>query len=272
MSNKKIIWDYLYSKIGNAYGTAGLMGNLYAESGLNPQNLENGYERKIKYTDATYTQAVDNGLYDDFVHDKCGYGLAQWTYYTRKQRLLNFAKSKGKSIGNLEMQLEFLINELKNYYPGVFADLKNAQTVKYASKVVLTQYENPADQSARAQNTRKQYGENFYKEFNSQDNKPKINNTYTVKKGDTLSAIAKRYNTTVSHLAALNNITNVNLIYPGEVLKISGSGETFYTVKKGDTLSGIAKRYNTTIYRLATDNNIKYVDKIYPGQRLVIHV
>lgn len=272
MSNKKIIWDYLYSKIGNAYGTAGLMGNLYAESGLNPQNLEDGYERKIKYTDATYTQAVDNGLYDDFVHDKCGYGLAQWTYYTRKQRLLNFAKEKGKSIGNLQMQLEFLVKELKDYYPGVWADLKNAQTVKYASKIVLTQYENPADQSARVQNTRTQYGKNFYREFSGQDDKPKINNTYTVKKGDTLSDIAKRYNTTVQRLADLNNISNVNLIYPGEVLKFNGSGQTYYTVRSGDTLSAIAKRYNTTVYKIAKDNNIKYVDKIYPGQRLVINV
>lgn len=272
MSNNKIIWDYLYSKIGNAYGTAGLMGNLYAESGLNPMNLENGYERKIKYNDQSYTAAVDNGIYTDFVHDKCGYGLAQWTYYTRKQRLLNFAKAKGKSIGNLEMQLEFIIKELKDYYPGVLTDLKKAQTVKYASKIVLTQYENPADQSARAQNTRKQYGEKFYKEFNGQDNKPTINNTYTVKKGDTLSAIAKRYNTTVQRLADLNNISNVNLIYPGEVLKLNGNGQTYYTVRSGDTLSGIAKRYNTTVYKLATDNKIKYVDKIYPGQRLVINV
>ena len=47
--------------------------------------------------------------------------------------------------------------------------------------------------------------------------------TYTVKKGDTLSAIAKKYNTTVSALAKLNNIPNVNLIYVGQVLKLSGT-------------------------------------------------
>ena len=46
--------------------------------------------------------------------------------------------------------------------------------------------------------------------------------TYTVKKGDTLSAIAKNYNTTVNNLAKLNNIKNVNLIYVGQVLIISG--------------------------------------------------
>ena len=44
--------------------------------------------------------------------------------------------------------------------------------------------------------------------------------TYKVVKGDTLSGIAKRYNTTVSYLAKLNNIANVNLIYVGQVLKI----------------------------------------------------
>lgn len=270
--DNKFIWDYLYSKIGNEYGTAALMGNLYAESGLNPKNLEDGYERKIKYNDQSYTTAVDKGLYTDFVHDKCGYGLAQWTYYTRKQRLLNFAKSKGKSIGNLEMQLEFVINELKTYYPGVLADLKKAPNINYASRIVLSEYENPADQGIKAQETRANYGEQFYKEFSGKDDKPKINNTYTVKKGDTLSAIAERYNTTVSRLAELNNITNVNLIYPGEILKISPGGLTYYTVQYGDTLGAIAKRYHTSVYKIATDNNIKYVDKIFPGQKIKINV
>ena len=45
--NEKAIWDYLYGKIGNAYGVAGLMGNLYAESALIPNNLQNTYEKKL---------------------------------------------------------------------------------------------------------------------------------------------------------------------------------------------------------------------------------
>ena len=53
------------------------MGNLYAESGLVPANLQNTYEKKLGYTDATYTAAVDSGAYTSFAKDGAGYGLAQ---------------------------------------------------------------------------------------------------------------------------------------------------------------------------------------------------
>lgn len=52
------------------------MGNLFAESGLNPKNLQNSYEKKLGYNDVTYTQAVDDGTYNNFVKDSAGYGLA----------------------------------------------------------------------------------------------------------------------------------------------------------------------------------------------------
>ena len=65
------------SKIGNPYGVAGLMGNLYAESGLRSNNLQNTFEKKFGMTDEQYTAAVDNGTYTNFVKDSAGYGLAQ---------------------------------------------------------------------------------------------------------------------------------------------------------------------------------------------------
>lgn len=63
MANDERIWQFLKSYGLNDYGVAGLMGNLYAESGLNPQNLQNTYEKKLGYSDASYTAAVDNGFY-----------------------------------------------------------------------------------------------------------------------------------------------------------------------------------------------------------------
>lgn len=65
------------SKIGNAYGVAGLMGNLYAESGLRSNNLQNSFEKKLNMSDEAYTRAVDNGTYTNFINDSAGYGLAQ---------------------------------------------------------------------------------------------------------------------------------------------------------------------------------------------------
>ena len=115
-ADPKVIWDYFKAKGLNDYGIAGLMGNLYAESGLKAINLQNTYEKKLGYTDAEYTAAVDQGIYTNFVKDSAGYGLAQWTYWSRKQNLLNYANSVNKSIGDLNMQLDFLYKELNDGY------------------------------------------------------------------------------------------------------------------------------------------------------------
>ena len=61
-TNEEKIWNYLCDKIGNEYGAAGCMGNIFCESGLSPTNLENTYEKKLGYSDSEYVTAVDNGL------------------------------------------------------------------------------------------------------------------------------------------------------------------------------------------------------------------
>lgn len=161
---EKTIWDFLTGKGLNAYATAGLMGNLYAESGLNSCNLQNSYNNKLGMDDAAYTLAVDAGTYDNFINDKAGYGLAQWTYYTRKQALLLYAHKTGVSIGNMEMQLGFLWDELQGY-KAVMSELRAATSVRAASDVVLLGYERPADQSGAAQKRRAGYGQIFYDRY-----------------------------------------------------------------------------------------------------------
>lgn len=96
--------------------------------------------------------------------------------------------------------------------------------------------------------------------------------TYTVKSGDTLSGIAAKYGTTYQHLADINGISNPNVIYAGQVLKIDGAATAAktYTVKSGDTLSGIAAKYGTTYQHLAQINGIGNPDLIHPGQVLKI--
>lgn len=152
MSNAKKIWNYL---VNNACftkaGAAGLMGNLIAESGLQPNKLENIYKQKYGTADESYTAAVDNGAISEqiFMHPapnkQYGYGLAQWTSPDRKQRLYRFAKKKGVSIGDLEMQLEFMVNELHDYYQHVWVLLTSTDDVKLASDTVLKYYEAPAN-------------------------------------------------------------------------------------------------------------------------------
>ena len=148
MDNAKKIWDKLISAGFTPAGAAGLMGNLQAESGLNPQNLQNSFEKKLGLSDASYTAAVDCGAYGSFVTDGAGYGLAQWTYSSRKADLHKFAKDAGKSIGDLDMQVDFLLQELKASFPAVWDKLRTTDSVREASDCVLLQFERPADQSA----------------------------------------------------------------------------------------------------------------------------
>lgn len=94
---------------------------------------------------------------------------------------------------------------------------------------------------------------------------------YTVRSGDTLYAIARRYNTTIEAIVELNNIANPNLIYTGEVLRIPVEGDyTSYTVVSGDTLSAIARRYGTTVSAIVEANNIANPNRIYIGEVLRI--
>lgn len=93
--------------------------------------------------------------------------------------------------------------------------------------------------------------------------------TYTVKRGDTLGSIAKRYGTTWQALQKLNGLKNANLIYPGQKLKVKGAAaKQYYTVRRGDTLSGIAARYGTTWQNLQRLNGIKNPNIISVGQKV----
>lgn len=158
----KVMWDFYQAKGLNDYGIAGLMGNLYCESGLNPYNLQGTYETKLGMSDAQYTAAVDAGTYTNFVKDSAGYGLAQWTHWSLKQDMLDYHKKAGKSIGDGETQMEFLAYQLEKDYKAVWTTLKSATSVLEASNAVLLKFERPADQSITAQNKRAAAGQKYY--------------------------------------------------------------------------------------------------------------
>lgn len=98
--------------------------------------------------------------------------------------------------------------------------------------------------------------------------------TYTVRWGDTLSAIAQKHRTTVAALVELNHIKNPNLILVGQRLRIpvGADGQAVYVVVRGDTLSGIAQRYNTTVAALVELNHIANPNLILVGQVLRLPV
>ena len=153
-----------------------------------------------------------------------------------------------------------LINLIRTY------NLTQLDSVAFSGKVV-TNKNNNGDNSS----------------YNSGSSSVSNTGYYTVQSGDTLSGIANRYSTTVNHLASLNDISNPNRIYVGQVLKLSANSTTAssthqvttnttsagsYTVKAGDSLSAIAARYGMSYETLARLNNIANPNRIYVGQVL----
>ena len=272
-ANSKIIWNFLASYGFSECGVAGLMGNLYAESGLNPINLENTGNAELGMTDEYYTSCVDNCTYSNFITDGCGYGLAQWTWHTRKRYLYEFVKSFGLSIGDLTGQLKYLVVELKNHYPTVYNTLVTTNSIKEASNIVLTEFECPADMSDKVKNLRASYAQEYYNAYATKEPIPENKYiTYTVQDGDTLWGIAAAYKISVNDLLVVNNasITNPDVIEPGQVLNIP----TFTNVAIPNVQNNVVNNVvdtkvennvidttvNTTI---TTDSNITFPSSAY---------
>lgn len=96
-----------------------------------------------------------------------------------------------------------------------------------------------------------------------------VDEEHIVVPGETLSAIAKDYNTTLLELIEANELDNPDLIVVGEVLRIPGQN-VIHKVQPGDTLSTIAAKYGTTVAALAAANGIVDVDRIFAGSELTI--
>lgn len=110
------VWFALIGAGYSEYSAAGAMGNFKQESGFKSNNLQNSYESSLGMTDETYTTAVNNGTYKNFVHDSAGYGLAQWTFWSLKQGLYNYTKSKGVGIDDEDAQIGYLLKSIKERF------------------------------------------------------------------------------------------------------------------------------------------------------------
>lgn len=158
-------------------GACALIGNLEVESdGFYPNRVEYLCIKRLKengksYTDESYTDAVDSGKisYEDFLHPlpgkQYGYGYAQWTIPERKAGLYTMAKQKGVSIGNGDMQIEYLLKELEESFPSVLDVLKTTSSIREASDIVLEKFESPADCSEKVQIARAARGQQFYDDY-----------------------------------------------------------------------------------------------------------
>ena len=218
-----------------------------------------------------YVDKVNNGDYseDQFINDNIGFGLAQWTYPTRKKAL--YDKCKGK-IGNLKCQLEYLVDELKNNYSEVNDLLRSLNDVRECTIKVLTDFENPKRQDSSVIDYRTKLSNKFYYGLSE---KSKINSTSTPSTSQFLvigSTQIQQTERTISNEQIPT--TKPEQTSTPEQTKINEPETTLpvktYIVQQGDTLSEIAQKFNTSVNDLLKFNNIANENKIDINQVIKI--
>ena len=162
-SNEQQIWDLLMAGIGNPYGVAAIMGNLRAESSLNPLNLT-GRNAKQWTNGRQYADEVNGGMYDrySFSHDNIAFGLVQWLYWSRKQALYDFAN--GQDIGSIDVQIGYLLEELPKYKT-VWQGVCSATNVSDASDLVMLKYEKPGTITEVAKQKRRDFAAAYFDRY-----------------------------------------------------------------------------------------------------------
>lgn len=134
------IYDKLRAAGLSHEGACGLMGNLKAESSMVSNIAQRGM---TSLSDQAYTAKFDSNP-DSCLRDGVGYGLAQWTYPSRKQALWNFCRARGKSVGDEDAQTDFILHELMEDYPKLFSFLCQTRDLYAAADRVCREYERPA--------------------------------------------------------------------------------------------------------------------------------
>lgn len=166
--NADAVVDFWLGKINN-YAICGWLANWNIESNLRSDNMQNSYMKKWGITDEEYIKAVDAGTWvspdgKDFAHDGCGAGLSQWTSSGRKAGILDYARSKAKSIADMQMQMEYAEIELNSKsFAKTREGLESCTSPSEAAIIIMTTYEKPAGKDDPAkQKIRADEAEQFY--------------------------------------------------------------------------------------------------------------
>lgn len=145
--NQQKAFNYFISKGFTPQQSAGIIGNLVAESGVNPKRVQSTDSPKGDKDNIT-------------VNNVTGYGIAQWTSSGRQQGLVDFARARGMQIeGDLALQLDYLTKELTIDYKAIYDAIKVAPDLATASSIFMTKFERPKDQSSTAQAKRASLGD-----------------------------------------------------------------------------------------------------------------
>ena len=160
-SISKKIKSYLESRGFTKEGVAGIMGNLYAESGLNPKYYDPRNRSTLRMSEDEYVKQANDGSnpgYKKFVLDKVRFGLAGWSRWNRKQSLLNYCQGH---VGDPFCQIDYLIKELKEDYKYLYELLFHCKNVINCCDQFLYQFFQPTN-AYKIINDRKNYCQTYY--------------------------------------------------------------------------------------------------------------
>lgn len=125
--------------------TLAMMGNWQCESGLEPNRLQGDFSPYRTLSKDYVRRIEDFSLSRDvFAYDQKGFGLAQWTYYSRKQALWDAWHKSGLSIASAELQVKFALYELQTDYSGLYGYLKVTNDLYEATARICREFERPA--------------------------------------------------------------------------------------------------------------------------------
>ena len=155
------IYNLLMAHFHNDIGVSGLMGNLQAESCLTPYRMQSelsesadisrSYANDVVQGNITRTQFVakDQGSiwYNGVEYAGVGFGLAQWTYFNRKEALYDWRIANEFIDFGVNCTVSFLIHELSTNYPECYDMVLNGTNLRTVSDYILANFENPKDQS-----------------------------------------------------------------------------------------------------------------------------
>ena len=174
-TNEEAVWNYLLGLGYTKNAAAGIMGNMSVESAgtFDGRIVQGDYDSSLAYS-IDYTKKVDSGVINrnDFANNGPnggGYGLVQWTYYTIKEGLYDYAKNERKlSVGDTAMQIDYLEKYLQSNNQGLYNSLRQLDiTVDSATRNFMLQFERPADQSESAQSGRVQRAQDIYNRYSN---------------------------------------------------------------------------------------------------------
>lgn len=295
LNNAQLVVNHFVGTDWTPEALSALCGNMRHESSINPNIWEYGYGHSI---------------------DR-GYGLVQWT---PASKYINWAEGQGLIWELGDSQLSRIDYEVDNNIQWIpisrfngmtFAEFRGnagGWTVDYLTEAFTWSYERPnAEAGEESMPGRKAFARKCLVELDftgtgeggggspttpwgnplpveayKYEKEGQINNMtyYQVKKGDTLSKIAKQYGVPMDKIREVEykTIANKNALDIGDVLLLptvvkkvsSPSVAKKYVVKKGDTLSAIATKHRTSVASLKAKNNIKNANLIYPGQVLKV--